>query len=55
MDGLTWLDTATTAALNLFSTVIDTITTNSVLSICFVAGTMIPLGIKMFKRFRKAC
>lgn len=48
-----WLTTASDAVLGVMSDVIDTITTTPVLAIVFVAGTIIPLGIGLFKKFRR--
>lgn len=48
-----WLTTATTSALDLMSTVITTITGNSILALLFAIGVIIPAGIGLFRKFRR--
>lgn len=48
-------ETITGAVENLFTlttNVIDFVTKNPVLAICFVAGTIIPAGIAIFNRLK---
>lgn len=45
-----WLTTAVTGCLEVFSTVIDTITTTPVLALLFAGGTIIPMGIHLLSK-----
>lgn len=49
-----WMTTAVTTCMTLFTTILDTITSNAVLSVIFAGGTLIPLGFKIFRKFKRA-
>lgn len=44
--------TAVTDLLGVTTTVIDYVTKNAVLAVCFVAGTVVPAGIAIFNRLK---
>lgn len=58
MEGATnameWITTGATNVLSIFDTLLTTITTNSLLAMLFVGGTVIPLGFKIFRKFKRA-
>lgn len=45
-----WLTTAVTGCLDVFSNVIDVVTTTPVLALLFAGGTVIPMGIGLLSR-----
>lgn len=47
------ITTAITDLLGLTTTVIDYVTKNAVLAICFVAGTIVPAGIAIFRKLKR--
>lgn len=47
------ITTAVTDLLGLTTTVIDFVTKNAVLAVCFVAGTVVPAGIAIFKKLKR--
>lgn len=47
-----WITTATTTVMDTMSTVLDTITSTPILAVIFVGGTIIPLGLRIFKKFK---
>lgn len=49
-----WLTTATTAGLDLLSTVISTITTTPELALQYAMGTIVPCAIGLFAMFGHA-
>lgn len=49
-----WLTTATTAVTTVMTTCISTITSNEILAMCFAGGVVIPVGIKLFRKLRRA-
>lgn len=53
MEGVTFITTATETVVSVMETVISTITGNAILALCFTAGTIIPLGVALFKRLKK--
>lgn len=52
--GMEWISSGATAVLSIFDTLLDTITTNPILAMLFVGGTIIPLGFRIFKKFKRA-
>lgn len=46
------ITTAVTDLMGLVTTVIDYVTKNPVLAVCFVAGTVVPAGIAIFKKLK---
>lgn len=38
--------------MSVVTTVLDYVTKNAVLAVCFVAGTVVPAGIAIFKRLK---
>lgn len=44
--------TAVTDLMGLVTTVIDYVTKNPVLAVCFVAGTVVPAGIAIFNKLK---
>lgn len=49
-----WITTGAESVLSIFDTLLSTITSNALLAMLFVGGTIIPLGFKIFKKFKKA-
>ena len=49
-----WITTGAESVLTIFDTLLDTITTNPLLAMLFVGGTIIPLGFRIFKKFKRA-
>lgn len=49
-----WISTGATNVLSIFDVLLDTITSNPLLSMLFVGGTIIPIGFKIFKKFKRA-
>lgn len=47
------ITTAITDLLGLTTTVIDYVTKNAVLAVCFVAGTIVPAGIAIFRKLKR--
>lgn len=57
MEGATrmeWITTGAENVLSIFDTLLNTITTNSLLAMLFVGGTIIPIGFRIFKKFKRA-
>lgn len=58
MEGATksmeWISTGATNVLSIFDVLLNTITSNSLLAMLFVGGTIIPIGFKIFKKFKRA-
>ena len=46
------ITTAVTDLMGVTTTVIDYVTKNPVLAVCFVAGTIVPAGIAIFNRLK---
>ena len=49
-----WLSTALTSCSTLFTWVLNLITDNSLLAILLACGTLIPAGIGIFRKVKKA-
>lgn len=47
-----WLTTATSGVLDVFSTVLSTITDTPILALLFAGGTIIPIGMNLLNRFK---
>lgn len=43
---------AITDLLSVTTTVLDYVTKNAILAVCFVAGTVVPAGIAIFRKFK---
>lgn len=43
---------AVTNLMNVVTTVISYVTDNAVLAVCFVAGTVVPAGIAIFRKLK---
>lgn len=52
--GMEWISSGATAVLSIFDTLLDTIITNPILGMLFVGGTIIPLGFRIFRKFKRA-
>ena len=39
--------------MSVVTTVLDYVTKNAVLAVCFVAGTVVPAGIAIFKKLKR--
>lgn len=46
------LITAVTDLMSVVTTVLDFVTGKPVLAVCFVAGTIVPAGIKIFRKLK---
>ena len=44
---------AVTDLLGMTTTIIDYVTKNAVLAVCFVAGTVVPAGIAIFRKLKR--
>ena len=53
-EGLEWITDGAEAVLSIFDVLLDTITGNPILAMLFVGGTIIPIGFRIFKKFKKA-
>lgn len=51
-EGLTWVTEGATAVLEVLETVLTTITGNAFFAMVLVGGTIIPLGIRIFRKFK---
>lgn len=49
-----WMQTALSSASTLFTWVLDLITSNPLLATLFACGTLIPAGLIIFSRVKKA-
>lgn len=49
-----WISTGASNILSIFDVLLDTITTNPLLAMLFVGGTVIPLGFTIFQHFKHA-
>lgn len=49
-----WFSSASTAAIELMNSMMTLITGNAVFSVLFVGGTLIPLGLKLFKKVKRS-
>ena len=47
------ITTAVTDLLGMTTTVIDYVTKNAVLAVCFVSGTVVSAGIVIFKKLKR--
>lgn len=52
--GMEWITTGAENVLSIFDTLLDTITKNPLLAMLFVGGTIIPIGFRIFKKFKRA-
>lgn len=52
--GMEWISTGASNVLSIFDVLLDTITTNPLLAMLFVGGTIIPIGFRIFKKFKRA-
>lgn len=43
---------AVTDLLSVTTTVLDYVTKNTILAVCFVAGTVVPAGIAIFRKLK---
>ena len=43
---------AVTDLLGIATTVLDYVTKNAILAVCFVAGTVVPAGIAIFRKLK---
>lgn len=43
---------AVTDLLSVTTTVLDYVTKNAILAVCFVAGTVVPAGIAIFRKLK---
>ena len=50
---MTWISSGMETVTDIFGGVVDVITANPLLSAFFVAGAIIPLGLRVFRRFRR--
>lgn len=48
------ITTGLTTAIGYLGTVLDTITGNTILTVLFAAGTILPVAISVFRRFKKS-
>lgn len=48
------ISTALTTVIGYVSTVLETITGNTILAVLFAGGTILPLAIRTFRRFKRA-
>lgn len=46
------ITTAVTDLMGVVTTIIDFVTKNPVLAVCFVAGTVVPAGIAIFHKLK---
>ena len=49
-----WLSGATDAIVSLTESVLRMITSNALFALLFAASTMIPLGLRIIKKFKRA-
>mgnify|MGYP007008157413 CR=1 FL=1 len=47
------ITTAVTSLMGVVTTVISYVTDNAVLAVCFVAGTVVPAGIAIFRKLKR--
>lgn len=52
--GMEWITTGAENVLSIFDTLLNTITMNPLLAMLFVGGTIIPIGFRIFKKFKRA-
>lgn len=52
-EGLTWITTGASNVLSVLDTVMNTITGNAFFAMILVGGTIIPLGIRIFRKFKR--
>lgn len=45
--------TAVTDLMGVTTTVIDYVTKNAVLAVCFVSGTIVPAGLYVFRKLKR--
>ena len=50
--GMEWISTGMTAVTDIFEGVLGVITANPLMTALFVAGTIIPVGLKIIKKFK---
>lgn len=46
------LTTAVEDLMSVVTTVLEFVTSNAILAVCFVAGTLVPAGIKIFRKLK---
>ena len=46
------LTAAVADLMSVVTTVLTYVTSNSILAVCFVAGTLVPAGIKIFRKLK---
>lgn len=46
------ITSAVTDLLGVTTTVLDYVTKNAILAVCFVAGTVVPAGIAIFRKLK---
>ena len=46
------LTTAVTDLMGVVTTVLTFVTSNAILAVCFVGGTLVPAGIKIFRKLK---
>ena len=49
-----WITSATDNLVTLFGSCVDIITENPLLAMCFTGSCLIPLGLRLFRKFRRA-
>lgn len=47
------ITTAVTDLMGVTTTVLDYVTKNAILAVCFVAGTVVPAGIVIFRKLKR--
>lgn len=52
--GMEWITSGMETVTSIFEGVLGVITANSLISALFVAGTIIPVGLKIIKKFKHA-
>lgn len=51
-NSMEWITTGAESVLSIFDTLLNKITTTPILAMLFVGGTVIPLGFRIFKKFK---
>ena len=51
--GMTWIADGMDTVTDIFVGVVDVITSDPLLTAFFVAGAIIPVGLRVFRRFRR--
>lgn len=47
-----FITTSATTVVDVMGTMIDAITTTPILALCFTAGTILPIGIGLFRKLK---